>query len=163
MIVVSNTTPIISLLKLNKLNLLKEMFGEVIIPVAVFNEITVKNAFAEEVAKFNASNFIKVIPIKNEFAVNILQKQLGLDLGESEAITLAEDIKSNLLLIDERKGRRVAEESGLSIAGTLGIIAKSKKLGLIDEVKPLLDLLIANSIRISTDLYTEILSISNEK
>lgn len=160
--IVSNTTPIISFLKINRMDILNKIFEQVIIPQAVYDEVTAKHLLSDEVNLFLQCDFIKTKPVKNEFAVNLLRKQLGLDLGESEAIVLAKDLDASYLLIDELKGRRIAEQSGFNIAGTVGIIIKAKNLRLVDKVKPLLDELISKKIRISTKLYTSVLSITNE-
>ena len=163
MTIVSNTTPIISFLKINRMDILEKMFNIITIPQAVYEEITVKRQLDDEINIFNSCNFIKVRSVNNEFAVNLLRKQSGLGLGESEAITLAEDLKEAILLIDELKGRKVAEQNGINIIGTIGIIVKAKKLGYINQAKPLLDELITKNIRISKELYNNILNLINER
>ncbi len=157
MSIVSNTTPIISLLKINRQNILREIFKKIIIPQGVYDEIVAKSEFTKEMDSFHECKFIEIIAVKNEFAVRLLQKQVGLDRGESEAIVLAEDLKSKYLLIDERKGRKVAIDSELNVIGTLGVLVQAKKLGLEKLIKPLLDELINNNIRISNKLYEEVL------
>lgn len=157
MSIVSNTTPIISLLKINRQNILREIFKKIIIPQGVYDEIVAKSEFTKEMDSFHECKFIEIIAVKNEFAVRLLQKQVGLDRGESEAIVLAEDLKSKYLLIDERKGRKVAIDSDLNVIGTLGVLVQAKKLGLEKLIKPLLDELINNNIRISNKLYEEVL------
>ena len=94
--------------------------------------------------------------------MSLLQKQLKLDLGESEAIVLANSIDADLIIIDERKARRIAKDIGLNVTGTLGILVEAKQRGLVKELKPLLDKLIKNEIRISKKLYQDILELVNE-
>jgi len=89
--------------------------------------------------------------------VSLLQKQLKLDLGESEAIVLANSIDADLIIIDERKARRIAKDIGLNATGTLGILVEAKQHGLVKELKPLLDKLIKDEIRIIKKLYQDIL------
>jgi predicted nucleic acid-binding protein len=91
-----------------------------------------------------------------------LQKQLNLDKGESEAIVLANNINADLIVIDERKARKIAKDIGLNVTGTLGILVEAKQKGLIKELKPLLDGLIDNNIRIDKKLYAEILKLVEE-
>ena len=86
MIVVSDTTPLISLLKINRINLLERLFGEVMIPQAVFNELTVDDRFLLEAEQIRQQKFIVVKPINNPESVSILKRATGLDQGESEAI-----------------------------------------------------------------------------
>lgn len=103
MIVVSDTTPLISLLKINRLDLLEKLFGEVLIPEAVFNELTVDERFQLEAKLIRQKKFIAVKPVNNLESVSILKRATGLDQGESEAIVLTDELKADLLLMDEAK------------------------------------------------------------
>ena len=107
MIVISDTTPIISLIKTRQLELLKNMFNEVIIPKAVFTELVSNNVFADEAETVRNCPYIRVKDVTERKSVDILQKVTGLDAGESEAIVMAEELGADLLLVDERKGRLV--------------------------------------------------------
>src|SRR5699024_11872578 len=69
-----------------------------------------------------------------EFVGNFLQRQLRLDLGESEAITLADTMNADLIIIDERKSRSIAKDVGLRVTGTLGILVEAKRQGFIKEL-----------------------------
>ncbi len=157
MIIVSNTTPIISLTKIGLLSLLEDLFAEIIIPEGVYDELIQNKKFENEAKVIQASKFLKVMHVENEFAVKLLQKQLNLDLGESEAITLADTLQSNLLMIDERKARIIAKNMGLKLTGTLGILVMAKKRNKINVIRPYLDQLIDCGIRIGDSLYHEIL------
>jgi len=84
-------------------------------------------------------------------------------LGESEAITLADTMNADLIIIDERKSRSIAKDVGLRVTGTLGILVEAKRQGFIKELKPLLDKLMENGIRISRKLYLDILDLVNEQ
>ena len=117
MIVVSDTTPLISLLKINRTDLLEKLFGDVLIPQAVFDE-----RFQLEADQIRQKKFIVVKPVNNPESVSILKRATGLDLGESEAIVLTDELKADLLLMDEAKGRNVSAQMGLRIMGTIGIL-----------------------------------------
>ena len=162
MIVVSDTTPIISLTKLNLLDVLGKLYGEVILPKAVFDEICASQAFSNEARAVQYCDFIKVRNIDDLQAVKTL-RDAGLDLGESEAIVLAEMLPDSLLLMDERKGRKIALNMGLRITGTLGILIQAKNIGFVKQAKPLLDTLINANIRISESLYYSILGQVDEQ
>lgn len=122
MIVVSDTTPLISLLKINRINLLERLFGEVMIPQAVFNELTVDDRFLLEAEQIRQQKFIVVKAINNPESVSILKRATGLDQGESEAIVMTDELKADLLLMDEAKGRNVSAQMGIKFMGTIGIL-----------------------------------------
>lgn len=161
MTIVSDTTPIISLIKINHLDLLKKLFGEVIIPGAVFNELTASKTFCEEADIVRNAGFLKTFAVQNIQSVKILQTLSGLDDGESEAIVLAGEHESNLLIIDERKGRKVAQKLGIAITGTVGILLQAHYESLIssDEVRKSLEILRNSNVRLSDSLIKEALSL----
>lgn len=122
MIVVSDTTPLISLLKIERLDLLNKLFGQVLIPQAVFDELTADGRFKLEADQIRQKKFIIVRAVKNPEAASLLKRATGLDQGESEAIILTDELTADLLLMDEAKGRTVSFQMGFKIMGTIGIL-----------------------------------------
>ena len=141
MIVVSDTTPLISLLKINSLNILEKLFGKVLIPQAVFDELTVDERFKLEAEQIMSNKFVSVKPVSNVASVSILKRATGLDQGESEAIVLTDELKADLLLMDEAKGRTVSNQMGLKIMGTIEIlmVAYEEQVLTADEVRECVD------------------------
>ena len=141
MIVVSDTTPLISLLKIKRIGLLEKLFGEVVIPQAVFTELTVDIRFDEEAEVIKNEKFISVKEVSNMASVNILKRATGLDQGESEAIVLSDEIQADILLMDEAKGRKISDQMGIHIMGTIGIlmVAYEDDILTADEVKNCID------------------------
>lgn len=133
MIVVSDTTPLITLIKAEKLDILHDLFGEVVIPEAVFSEVTGNESFKEEADFIRNSKYIKVVKAHNGNQVSFLQRATGLDLGESEAIVFADETKADLLLMDEVAGRRVAQNMNLPITGSIGILIRAFQSGIITK------------------------------
>ena len=160
MIVISDTTPIISLIKINRIDLLEQLFGEVLIPEAVFRELTTNSIYSGETRIVKASSFMKTMPIKNRKSLDILQAISGLYDGESGAIILADELQSDVLIIDERKGRKVAQKMGITITGTAGILiqAYNEKMISSSEIILYIEQLKNNNIRLSDSLIQEILS-----
>lgn len=122
MIVVSDTTPLISLLKINSIDLLEKLFGRVLIPETVFNELTADKRFTSEAEQIRRRQFITVKSVQNPESANILKRATGLDQGESEAIVLTDELNADILLMDEAKGRAVSSQMGFKVMGTIGIL-----------------------------------------
>lgn len=156
--VISNTTPIISLLKIDKLDIIKDLYGEIFIPNEVFNEIEAgKNKeFYKDLSEIE---WIKIEEIKNK---NSLSYFIDLDKGEAEAIILATEKEADLIIIDESLGRFYAKHSGLKVTGTIGMLLKAKNLGFINEIKPLLSELKSKNIWLSDSLVEKALKLAKE-
>ncbi|MGQ9873225.1 DUF3368 domain-containing protein [Leptodesmis sp.] len=161
MIVVSNTSPIFYLSTIGHLDLLRQLYDEIVIPTTVFNEITnVVNTDASARVVPTLS-WIKTRSATDQDFVNTLRA--ALDPGEAEAIALALELNADRLLIDERLGRAAAMRVGLQVTGVLGILIAAKRNNLIQEVKPLLDALIEQvGFWIDARLYAEVLQAVGE-
>jgi predicted nucleic acid-binding protein len=108
------------------------------------------------------ARWIKIKEIKDRALVEKLQTRL--DLGESEAIVLALELKTDILVMDEHLGRRIAEEYGLTIIRLLGILIGAKRRGYIQSVKLHMDSLIKNyGFRVSESVYQQVLRLAKEK
>ena len=159
MIVISDTTPLISFLKIGHLDLLKKEFGMVKIPRAVYDELTRNPRFTEEAKCIQQCSFIEVIDLEDTETVNILKRATGLDLGESEAIILTDKLQADLLLMDEAKGRMVAKQMDLKISGTIGILISAYTKGNLsaDEIKASIEILKNSGRHIGEKLYNMLL------
>jgi predicted nucleic acid-binding protein len=155
MIVVSDTTPIISMLKINKLYLFDKLFGEILIPNAVYNELTTSKKFEEEATQIKKCDFIKIVEVENNKDIERFRRMTGLDLGESEAIIYSDKHGAELLLMDEAKGRMIAKQMGLHIMGTIGILmqAYDDKIITKDDILVCIDTLKKNGRYISERLF----------
>jgi len=142
--IISDSSTLIILSDLNKLNLLSNLFSQIFIPPAVYQEINAKK-------KMILPNFIEIREVKNSEMVENLN--MILDLGESQAIALALEMDLKLI-IDEKKGRKIAMNQGITITGLLGIIYLNIKKGFIteNEAKLFLNNAIENGYRINTKL-----------
>jgi predicted nucleic acid-binding protein len=157
--IVTNTTPLISLLKLSRLDVLRELYREVFIPTAVYNEIEAgkHKSYYQDLLKLD---WIKITPVKDKQAVKYF---LDLDAGEAEAIVLATELNADLVILDEKLGRFYAKHADLNVTGTIGVLIKAKREGIIKELKPLLIELTSKDVWISDNLISEILSQTGEK
>lgn len=127
MIVISDTTPIITLLKINQLDLLKELFGKVYIPDRVYKELIQDKRFINEANIIRNVDYI-LVEVLDEQEVQKVMISTNLDDGESAAICLYEkQAEKSLLLIDEKRGRKVAKLRNINIIGTIGLLALAYK------------------------------------
>ena len=141
MIVVSDTSAISNLLKIDAVDILRLTFGRVIIPDAVYEEIC-------EVRSHRL----------------ILSRLGWIDRGEAEAITLAIRLSADYLLIDEAEGRGIARQLGVKIVGLLGVLSIAKENGHIERIKPYIDRLIHEArFRLSRELIEETLHQAGEQ
>lgn len=162
MIVVSDTSPITNLAAVGLLNLLHQLYQQVIIPQAVYDEMVSLSYIVPGTVEVQTLPWIKVQTVSDIQRVTILQSKL--DIGEAEAIVLALELKADLLLLDERRGRKLASSLGINqITGLLGVLLEAKQKGLISAIKPVVDLLISeNNFRISDRLYQKIIQVAGE-
>ena len=161
MIAVCNTSPIINLAAVGKLELLKKLYGKIVIPEAVYNEITIKGKGQPGDREVTTSNWIDVIHIKD----NILLTSYAAELhpGEAEAIILAMELNADLLIIDEHHARSIASKFRIPFIGLLGVLIKAKRRGYIQEIKPFMDNLIVKAgFWIDRELYRYVLETASE-
>lgn len=157
MIVVSDTTAITNLCNIGRLNILKEVFGSVVIPTAVHQELSEITGQLEQIADLD---FIKVIEADNLGTVFRLKQRL--DDGEAEAIALALELHADFLVIDEWRGRRVAKELNLPVIGLLGVLMTAKRKGILQKISPILTELINAGFRIHPSIIENALRDAGE-
>ncbi|MGK7903844.1 MAG: DUF3368 domain-containing protein [Hormoscilla sp.] len=161
MIVVSNTSPITSLAAINQLQLLQQLYGSIIIPEAVYRELTDLDSPVPGTSEVQTYDWIEMRQVENKSLVIPLRP--GVDEGEAEAIALAIELHAELLLIDDLDARIQATRLGLDFTGLLGVLIEAKNQGLIPAVKPVLNELIAiASFRVGQALYHRVLQIVGE-
>ena len=153
--IVSNSSPLIALAKIEKLDILEYA---IVIPKAVFNETTEpEKEYMKELYEWGKD---KVVGVRNRKAVEYLELILG--KGEAETIVLSEELNADAVLIDDLKARKIARLRGLKVIGTIGVLLDAKARGRVHEVKPLLEELMKNKIRISEELHDHALELANE-
>jgi len=157
-LIVADAGPLIALAKTGSLDLLKNLFGKVLIPIAVHKELHIDSSRPGSVALSKAMTWIRVEETKEPSKYLLY----SIDRGEAEAITLA--LKKNAsLLIDETRGRIAARNAGVQIFGTGAVLIRAKEKRIISAVKPYLNALCNAGYRISKPLQKEILHRAGEK
>lgn len=162
MVIVSDTTTLGNLFMIQKLWILEKLYGNVIIPEAVLYELEKLKLNKLNISQITDSTWIKIRPVMNESLVAILSESL--DRGESEAIVLAQELRADLLIIDEIKGRNYAKKLNIRIIGLVGILVQAKIEGILENVGEILDELKHKAgFWISQELYDKAIVMSNEK
>ena len=130
--VISNNSPLVGLFGLNLLSLLRDLYTEVWIPRKVEKEFLKKDPVVRREALEDAP-WIKTVDLTDPQTAAVYAE---LDGGEAETLALADEYDARLVLLDEKIGRRTAEEAGLRVKGTIGILLEAESEGLIDVIKP---------------------------
>jgi hypothetical protein len=157
-IVVSDTSPISNLIVVGHIHLLPQLFGTVIIPDVVYQELLANGDNHPVTQTLQTVEWLDMHSVSNQNQVDVLMRDRNLDPGEANAIVLAQELQANQLLIDERLGRNEAKRQGLRVTGILGILLAAKGQNLLTAVRPVMDALIHQaSFRISPPLYREML------
>lgn len=159
-IVVSDATPLIALTKIGRLSLLPDFFGEVLVPGAVYTEIVIAGAGRMGATEIQAAPWIQMEAVVDRTRVDYLLTQL--DIGETEAIVLAQEKQADWLLVDENKARSIAQRLGLHLIGTIGLLLLAKQQGKIPEIRSELDALRRHQFRLSQRVYDSVLKQAHE-
>jgi predicted nucleic acid-binding protein len=145
---VTNSTCLIGLERIGRLDLLPKVFDTVFAPPTVAAEVR------------SPLTWLTVQPVENSAFVAALKTQM--DEGEAEAIALAVELDNVILILDDKKARRVAQQIGLKVIGTVGMLLRAKNQGVITEIKPLLTELVQVEFRITYAIIQEALRLSGE-
>ncbi len=159
MIVISDTSPLNYLILIGEENLLRALFGRVIIPQAVFDELSAKGASGQ--VRDWARNLPEWIEVKQtaltaDAALDIL------DAGEREAILLAQELSADLLLVDDKQARQAAANLGIAITGILGVLDRAARRDLVN-LKAAFDNLQKTNFHIADDLIQKLLKESGSR
>ena len=160
--VVSNASVLIGLSSIGMLFLLRERFPEgIFVPEAVWREVVDEGGDRPGAQEVSATDWIKVQKVSDKGLVRVLQAEL--DEGEAEAIVLAHEIRSKVVLLDERDARQTARRMDLAVLGTLGILVWAKRAGKLESLRAQLDALRSRGkFRFSDGLYERALREAGE-
>lgn len=156
MIVVSDAGPLIHLSLVSSLGLLREVYGRILIPGLVYDEVVKKGEGLAGSVEVAGADWIEVASPSSESDLFRLLRT-HLHAGEAAAICLAVDRKAQWILSDDRPARLAAEALGFQVKGTLGILAMSKREGLIPAAAPLLRRLQDCGVWLAEDLVAKVL------
>jgi predicted nucleic acid-binding protein len=156
--VVLNNTPLAALWAIGRLDLLRDLFGEVLIPEAVRKEFLAWDP-GDRSRTLTDTSWIRCVEVSQPKHVLAFA---GLDRGEAEVLALAEELEARLVVLDEKKARRYAERLGLPKTGTLGLLVLAKERGLIDSLGTWIERLKQAGLHMSDDLVQKTLQVAGE-
>lgn len=161
MIVVSNTSPLTNLAAIGQFDLLRRLYRSLHIAEAVWTELNAGGMYWPGRAQVAAADWIERRNVHDQALLAVLQRDL--DRGEAETIALAVELGADLLLLDEKEGRHVAQRLGLNVVGVGGILLEAKAAGAITVVRPHLDALRQMAgFYLSDSVYRYLLTLAGE-
>ncbi len=158
--VIADATPLIYLAAIGKFDLLGDLYGRIVIPNAVYDEVVIQGAGLPGAAETAGAIWVDRVAVSDPTKLTSLLTHL--DSGESEAIVLAEELHADLVIMDESAGRRVLAGRGIAFLGTVGVLMQAKQRGLIPALRPALDQLRACGFHLTDRVYHTCLTASGE-
>ena len=157
--VIVNSTPLIVLCEIGKLDILRAMYEKITIPSAVYREVTAKcDSVCVQIQ--SASEWVCVNQIKDHSEKKMYKAKLH--DGEVEVMILAQEQEADLVILDDNAAKKTAKYLGLNVTGTLGVLVKAKRRGIIEEVRPLLSDMRKNGFYVSSAAERMILDQAGE-
>ena len=129
---VSNASPLINLAAIGQLEVLRQLYRRMTVPLAVWTEVVRQGKGKPGSGAVRRASWIEVKAVRDRSLVEMLQGEL--DLGEAESIVLAKELRADLLLLDESHARRYAQRMGLPITGLVGVLIEAAAKGLVSDL-----------------------------
>lgn len=144
-VTVADSGPLIALARIDQLGLLPQLSSRILIPQAVWDEVTIHDGSASGAKEISEASWIEIQTVDPMLVEPII---ILVDRGEAEAIARARTMPDSVLLIDDSRARRVAERLGLRRIGTVGLLRRAKQAGFIKRLRPQFEKLQASGIYI---------------
>jgi len=153
-VIIADSSPLIALAIADSLKLLPLLYTRILLPPAVWHEVTVAGADMPGADIVHQTEWLEVV---KPYSPTVVPLSILVDKGEAEAIALAQNLPDASLLLDDAQARRLAQRLGLPHIGTLGIMRRAKRAGLIEQVAPLIERLERHGIYVGAKLVDAIL------
>jgi predicted nucleic acid-binding protein len=157
MILVADASALIALAACDGLTLLDALFGEVVVPEAVYTEVAV----AGKPESVRLQSFLQG-KVRSVNMQNFVYLDAFADAGETAAMLLYKEIGADYLLIDDKRGRKVAQINQIKTIGSLGVLLQAKRVGLISAVAPLLSQIVKSPVYLNKELVRIVLELAGE-
>lgn len=136
-VIVADASCLIALSKIDQLQVLKELFGRIFIPLSVFHEVVTKGAGRPGAKDVSDADWIETCEVKDQLAVNALKLTLG--AGEAEAIVLASENSATYIILDGWQARQMALGLSLPVIGTVAVLTKAVEKGILPDLESVLE------------------------
>ena len=157
MILVADASAPIALATCDSLSLLEVIFGSVLVPEAVFSEVMAVDKPQSARLRSYLHGKVRAVDMRRYVYLDAFA-----DVGETQAMLLYKEVAADYLLIDDRRGRKVAKINQIKTVGSLGVLLQAKRIGLIPRVAPLVEQIAASSVFMSENLIQAVLELAGE-
>lgn len=152
--VIVNSTPLIVLGNAGLLEILQKLYGRILVPEAVYQEVTAKDDAAGMIL-LNGADWLRIEEVQNKSDARIFSSRLH--AGEVEVMLLAREQKADLLIIDDNAAKSTAKYLGMKVTGSLGVLLRAKQMGIIPDINDAMDQIILNGFYVSEELRKHII------
>ena len=157
MILVADSSALVALAACDSLILLDEIFGQVMVPEVVYKEVAQPDRFQSNRLKEYLHGKVRQVDMQGFVSLDACA-----DVGETEAMLLYKAIAADYLLIDDKRGRKIASLNRIKTIGSLGVLLQAKRMGLVNHIRPLIENIIDSPVFISESLVTTVLELAGE-
>jgi len=157
MILVADASALIALATCDSLTLLEALFGNVLVPEAVFSEVTALDKPQSAHLRNYLDGKVRAVDMQRYIYLDAFA-----DAGETQAMLLYKEVAADYLLIDDKRGRKVAKINHIKTVGSLGVLLQAKRIGLIPRVAPLIEQIAASPVFMSESLIQTVFELAGE-
>jgi predicted nucleic acid-binding protein len=158
MILVADASALIALATCDGLEWLEKLFGQVLVPETVFSEVAISDKPQSLRLRAYLQGKVRQVDMNGYVYLDAYA-----DAGETQAMVLYKAVNADYLLIDDKRGRKVAQINQIKVVGSLGVLIQAKKAGLIDQVKSRLDQIAQSQIFMAPALVSAVLAMAGEQ
>jgi predicted nucleic acid-binding protein len=158
-LVIVNTSPLLYLYQVDRLELLQQLYSTITVPPAVPQELETGKLQGVDVPEVNSIEWIQIRPVAS---ATIIPAVIDLGQGEAEVIALGLENPGSLLVFDDSLARRIADLYGLKYTGTLGVLVKAKQSGYLSAVAPVINMLRSKGMWLTDKIISDVLRLSGE-
>jgi predicted nucleic acid-binding protein len=157
MVLVADASALIALATCDSLTLLEALFGNVLVPEAVFSEVSALDKPQSARLQNYLHGKVRVVDMQRYVYLDAFA-----DAGETQAMLLYKEVAADYLLIDDKRGRKVAKINQIKTVGSLSVLLQAKRIGLIPLVTPLIEQIAASPVFMSESLMQTVLELAGE-